>query len=162
MPGLTTHHQRVLKALFSLNFKDAKWELKQWRPFGADVLKKALYQSFFDPAKAKKQVEGFIKKASLDADKFFATRLLNILENSFFSVHPTSEFTEKGVSDYLKLFDSIVHDLTNKKEEIKPYGVGKSKVIYLDGGPGDVDYPKAMAILNFLTRRSLQKSAASS
>ena len=57
MPGLTTHHQRVLKALFSLNFKDAKWELKQWRPSGADVLKKALYQSYFDPAKAKKQIE---------------------------------------------------------------------------------------------------------
>ena len=155
MPGLTTHHQRVLKALFSLNFKDAKWELKQWRPSGADVLKKALYQSFFDPAKAKKQIEGFIKKSSLDADKFFATRLLNILENNFLSVHSTSEFTEKGVSDYLKLFDSIVRDLTNKKEEIKPYGIGKSKVIYLDGGPGDVDYPKAMAILNFLIEAPL-------
>lgn len=155
MPGLTTHHQRVLKALFSLNFKDAEWELKQWRPTGADVLKKALYQSFFDPAKAKKQVEGFIKKASLDADKFFATRLLNILENSFVSAHSTSEFTEKGVSDYLKLFDSIVRDLTSKKEEIKPYGVGKSKVVYLDGGPGDVDYPKAMAILNFLIEAPL-------
>lgn len=155
MPGLTTHHQRVLKALFSLNFKDAKWELKQWRPTGADVLKKALYQSFFDPAKAKKQIEGFIKKSSLDADKFFATRLLNILENNFLSVHSTSEFTEKGVSDYLKLFDSIVRDLTNKKEEIKPYGIGKSKVIYLDGGPGDVDYPKAMAILNFLIEAPL-------
>ena len=155
MPGLTTHHQRVLKALFSLNFKDAKCELKQWRPTGADVLKKALYQSFFDPAKAKKQIEGFIKKSSLDADKFFATRLLNILENNFLSVHSTSEFTEKGVSDYLKLFDSIVRDLTNKKEEIKPYGIGKSKVIYLDGGPGDVDYPKAMAILNFLIEAPL-------
>lgn len=155
MPGLTTHHQRVLKALFSLNFKDAKWELKQWRPSGADVLKKALYQSFFDPARAKKQVDGFIKKTPLDAEKFFATRLLNILENSYFSVHSTTEFTEKGVPDYLKLFDSIVRDLTNKKEEIKPYGVGKSKVIYLDGGPGDVDYPKAMAILNFLIEAPL-------
>lgn len=155
MSGLTTHHQRVLKALFSLNFKDAKWKLKQWRPSGTDILKKALYQSFFDPARAKKQVDGFIKKTPLDAEKFFATRLLNILENSFVSAHPTSEFTEKGVPDYLKLFDSIVRDLTSKKEEIKPYGVGKSKVVYLDGGPGDVDYPKAMAILNFLIEAPL-------
>lgn len=147
--GLTTHHQRVLKALFSLNFKDVQRELKQWRPSGADILKKALYQSFFDPDKAKKQIEGFITKTSLEADKFFATRLLNILENSFPTVHSTTEFTEKGVTDYLTLFDNIVRDLTNKKEEIKPYGEGKSKVIYMDGGPSDVDYPRSMAVLNF-------------
>lgn len=150
LTGLTNSSERVLQALFALDFKTVHSIIDAWEPEGADILKKAYYLAFFDTDLAKKLLSSFID-SSLDAkERFYATRLLNVLENSFTPIHPVSYFTSTGVVDYWKIGDKLFHNVVTKKEEIRPHGVGKSKVIYLDGGPKDVDYPKAMAVLNFL------------
>lgn len=146
-----TYKESLLKALFSLDFKRARTLLDTWKASGVDVIKKAYYLSFFDEERSKQLLNEYIER-TLDAKEcFFATRLLNIIEYSFSPIHPISYYTSLGVADYMKVGEDLFRALTEKKKEITPHGDGRNtKVFYMDGGPVDVDYPKAMAILNFL------------
>lgn len=151
LPEPTISMECLLKALFSLDFERARVLLDTWKASGVDVIKKAYYLSFFDEEQSKQLLNEYIER-SLDAKEcFFATRLLNYIEHSFTPIHPISYYTSLGVTDYMKVGENLFRNLTEKKKEIKPHGEGKStKVIHMDGGPAEVDYPKAMAILNFL------------
>ena len=145
-----TYTESLLKALFSLDFKQARTLLDMWKVSGVDVIKKAYYLSFFDEEQSKRLLIEFIER-SLDAKEcFFATRLIRFLEYNLTPIHPISYYTSLGVTDYMKVGESLYRSLTEKKKEVHPHGDGRNtKTIYMDGGPIDVDYPKAMAILNF-------------
>lgn len=151
LSGLSSPYERLLKSLFSLDFGKARQIIDTWEPNGADILKKAYLLSLFDVEASKRLLQRFIDESYDAKEQFYATRLLNVVENSLIPIHPTSLFASRGVPDYWQVGDILFRDLTQKKDEIHPHGEGKNvKIVYMDGGPRDVDYPKAMAILNYM------------
>ena len=151
LTSLSSPYERLLKSVFSLEFGKARQILDTWEPEGTDILKKAYFASLFDVEASKQLFQRFIDESYDAKEQFYATRLLNVIENSLIPIHPTSFFASRGVPDYWQVGDILFRDLTQKKDEIHPHGEGKNvKIVYMDGGPRDVDYPKAMAILNYM------------
>lgn len=157
--GLLSSYERCLHALFSLDFRRAQSILISWSPIGTDILKKAYLLSLFDVETSKQILKDFIDSSFDAKERFYATRLLNILENYLAPIHPTSFYTSTGVTDYWKIVDSMFRDLSHKRDIIHPHGEGFNiKIINMDGEPRSVDYPKAMVILNFLLEAPLSIS----
>lgn len=153
---LKIYFENLLKTLFSLDFKKVLSLLNAWDATGSDVIKKAYYLSFFNVDATKQLLSEFLEHSMDARECFLATRLLNVFEDSYTPVYPITYYTSLGVTDYIKVGDNLFRSLTEKKQEIQPHGTGvNTKIIHMDGGPAEVDYQKAMAILNYLIEAPL-------
>ena len=142
-------YEEILRALFLLDYKRAKELVRDWTPEGADCLKKSAVTALFDKEGAKEMLTGFIKSNPIAKEQFYATRLLNMLEDSFPQAHSTTRFENANVQDYFKLLSNLVRRVIDKKNKVEGYGDSKNKkVIYMDGKPSKK--PEALAVLNFL------------
>lgn len=142
-------YEQILRSLFTMDFKLAKELLDGWEPKGTDVTRKALVLSFFDKAQAKDILWNYIKQEPNEKEQFYATKLLNILEDTFPPVHPLDRYENANVQDYNKDLSNFIKRTLDIKEKIKGYGSGKNeKVFYIGGKPTKIR--EATAVLNFL------------
>lgn len=141
-------YELILRSLFELDFRKTKEILERWEPEGADIIKKALILSFFDKNRAKGLLSDYIKQEPNEKEQYYATRLLNMLEDAFPPVHSLDRYENANVQDYYKDLSNLTKRAIDKKEKIKGYGVGKhEKIYYIGGKPNKI--PEATAVLNF-------------
>lgn len=142
-------YEFLLRSLFELDFSKAKDILNKWEPEGTNVIKKALVLSFFDKNMAKDLLTGYIKQEPNEKEQYYATRLLNMLEDAFPPIHSLDRYENANVQDYYKDLSNLIIRAIDKKEKIKGYGVGKhEKIFYIGGKPNKIT--EATAVLNFL------------
>lgn len=139
----------ILRKLFNLDFGGAKNTIKDWSPKGSDILKKALLLSFLGEDGAVDLLLDYIKTEPNTKEQFYATRLLNLVENTIPSRHSLSKFENTNVQDYFEVLSNYLKRVKPDKEKIGRYGDAKNeKVIHMDGKPDKIR--EAVAVLNFL------------
>lgn len=142
-------YECVLRKLFNLDFGGAKNTMKDWNPIGSDIMKKALLLSFFREDGAVDMLLDYIKAEPNPKEQFYATRLLNLVENTIPSQHSLSKFENTNVQDYFEVLSNYLKRVKPDKEKIGRYGDGKNeKIIHMGGKPNKVR--EAVAALNFL------------
>jgi hypothetical protein len=138
----------LLRSLFELDFSKTKDILNGWEAEGTNIIKKALVLSFFDKNRAKNLLSDYIKLEPNEKEQYYATRLLNMLEDAFPPVHSLDRYENANVQDYCKDLSGLTKRAIDKKEKIKGYGIGKhEKIIYIGGKPNKIS--EATAVLNF-------------
>ncbi len=139
----------ILRKLFNLDFGGAKNTIKDWSPKGSAILKKALLLSFLGEDGAVDLLLDYIKTEPNTKEQFYATRLLNLVENTIPSRHSLSKFENTNVQDYFEVLSNYLKRVKPDKEKIGRYGDAKNeKVIHMDGKPDKIR--EAVAVLNFL------------
>lgn len=139
----------ILRKLFNLDFGGTKNTIKDWSPKGSDILKKALLLSFLGEDGAVDLLLDYIKTEPNTKEQFYATRLLNLVENTIPSRHSLSKFENTNVQDYFEVLSNYLKRVKPDKEKIGRYGDAKNeKVIHMDGKPDKIR--EAVAVLNFL------------
>lgn len=142
-------YERIIRQLFSLNFSASKRLLKEWKAEGVDILKKAMLLSFFMEDGAKELLVEFLKNETNLKERYYATRLLNMIEGAFPAVHSLARFENANVQNYYEVISNYIRRVVEEKIKIGRYGDGKNeKITYMDGKPSKT--PEAMAVLNFL------------
>lgn len=142
-------YELIIRNLFYFNFEGAKTILDNWQPTGVDVLKKAVILSFMEDDSANSIIADFIKSESNAKEQFYATRLLNIVEQSTCSKHSITRYENANILDYFEVFSNYVKKVKENNENIGKYGDGKKKkVFYVDGKPNKI--AESIAVLNFL------------
>lgn len=142
-------YECVLRKLFNLDFGGAKNTMKDWNPIGSDIMKKALLLSFLGEDGAVDLLLDYIKTEPNPKEQFYATRLLNLVENTIPSRHSLSKFENTNVQDYFEVLSNYLKRVKPDKEKIGRYGDAKNeKVIHMDGKPNKIR--EAEAVLNFL------------
>ena len=143
-------YEQILRSLITLDFKRVKELLHQWYPNGIDLIKKSMLLSLFEKDSAKEILLNYIKSEPSDKEQFFATRLLNLLEETIPPVHSIDRFENANVQDYYKVFSNLTKQVNENKEKIVCYGVGKKERIHYWNGVAPTKQAEAMAVLNFL------------
>lgn len=147
--GQIDSYDCILRKLFNLDFGAAKNAIKDWSPKGSDILKKALLLSFLGEDGAVDLLLDYIKTEPNTKEQFYATRLLNLVENTIPPHHSLSKFENTNVQDYFEVLSNYLKRLKPDKEKIGRYGDAKNeKVIHMDGKPDKIR--EAVAVLNFL------------
>ncbi|MBQ3843440.1 MAG: SIR2 family protein [Bacteroidales bacterium] len=147
--GQIDSYDCILRKLFNLDFGAAKNAIKDWSPKGSDILKKALLLSFLGEDGAVDLLLDYIKTEPNTKEQFYATRLLNLVENTIPSRHSLSKFENTNVQDYFEVLSNYLKRVKPDKEKIGRYGDAKNeKVIHMDGKPDKIR--EAVAVLNFL------------
>lgn len=142
-------YECVLRKLFNLDFGGAKNAMKDWKATGSDILKKALLLSFFGEDGAVDMLLDYIKTEPNSKEQFYATRLLNLVENTIPSRHSLSKFENTNVQDYFEVLSNYLKRMKPDKEKIGRYGDGKNeKIIHMGGKPNKIS--EAETVLNFL------------
>lgn len=145
----TNPYESIIRQLFNLNFKRAKQLLNNWFPTGSDLQKKALLLSFFGEEGASEILIDYRSAEPNPKEQFYATRLMNLFENSIHSKYSISKFENTNVQDYLEVLSNYVKRVKSDEEKIRKYGDGKNqKTIYIGGKPDKTR--EAVAVLNFL------------
>ena len=153
-----SHHEKILRCLFELNFKEAKALLSEWNPTGVNVLKKAMLLYFFGIEGGKEILTSFLNDAVNPKERYYATRLLNLVENTIPDRHSLAIFENANVQDYVDVLTGYIKRVKENKEKIVRYGDGTNeKIVYL-GGPKPTKQAEAMAVLNFLLEAPAQPS----
>ena len=141
--------ERILNYLYELNFASAKALLKEWEPVGADVLKKAMLLYFFMEDGAKDLLLNYIGQEGNAKERYYATRLLNLVEGVFPQKHSLAVYENANIQDYTEVLSNYVKRVKDTKEKIVRYGDGRNeKIYYMDGKPNKL--AEAMAVLNFM------------
>lgn len=142
-------YERVLRSLFSLDFSAALELLKGWKPIGPDVLKKAMLLYFFEKDEAKDLLTDYIENETNIKERFYATRLLNLVVNVFPQKYSLSKYYNANVQDYAEVLSNCLKKVQESKEKILRYGDGHNqKVLFMDGKPNK--YVEAIAVLYFM------------
>lgn len=147
--GIDTY-ELVLRSLFSLEFKKTKELLARWIPTGIEIPRKALIMSFFEKEQAKILLSDYIMQEPNEKEQYYATRLLNMVEDVFPPAHSLDRFENANVQDYYKDLSNLIKHALNEKEKIKGYGTGKNEKIYYIGGNKPSKIPEATVVLNLL------------
>lgn len=143
-------YEHILCSLYNLDFTSARALLKKWEPTGSDVLKKAMLLYFLMEDGAKEILLEYLKQEGNAKERFYASRLLNLVEGVFPQKHSLQIFENATVQDYSAIFSNYIKRVKDNKEKIVRYGDGKNeKIIYLDGSKPN-KLAESMAVLNFL------------
>ena len=142
-------YESILRSLYSLNFTAVKEQLMRWETSGLDILKKAQLLFFFGEDEVKDLLVDFIKSETNVKERFYATRLLNLVENVFPQKYSLAKFYNANIQDYFEVLSNYLKKVRESKEKIIRYGDGQNeKVLYMDGKPDK--YVESIAVLNFL------------
>ena len=142
-------YEEVLRALYTLNFKRVKELLADWLPSGVDVVRKAYVLSFFDKEGAKILLVDYLGSKPNYKEQYFATKLLNVVEDTYPFIHSLDRFENANVQDYFDLLSKRIKAVHSEKGKIGPYGTGKhEKIQYIGGEPNK--RPEALSVLDFL------------
>ena len=141
-------YEKIIRQLFYLNFSATKQLLKEWNAEGVDIIKKAMLLSFFIEDGSKELIVDFLKTETNAKERYYATRLLNMIEGVFPAVHSLARFENANVQNYYEVITNYTRRVKEERVKIGRYGDGKNEKIYMDGNPSRV--PEAMAVLNFL------------
>lgn len=153
-----SHYEKILRCLFELNFKEAKALLAEWNPTGVDILKKAMLLYFFGLDDANEMLTSFLNDAVNPKERYYATRLLNLVENTIPDRHSLAIFENANVQDYIDVLLGYIKRIKENKEKIGRYGDGKNeKIVYL-GGSEPTKQAEAIAVLNFMLEAPAQPS----
>ncbi len=142
-------YECVLRKLFNLDFSGAKNAMKDWNPTGPDILKKALLLSFFGEDGAVDMLIDFINAEPNPKEQFYATRLLNLVENTIQPRHSLSKFENTNVQDYFEVLSNYLKRVKPDKEQIGRYGDRKNeKITHMGGKPNK--FRESLSVLNLL------------
>lgn len=147
---LDNTYELIICYLFDMDFTSARAILNNWAPVGNDVLKKAMLLYFFMEDGAKELLSEYLKQEGNAKERFYATRLLNLVEGIFPQKHSLARFENANIQDYAKVLSNYIRRVKDNKENIVRYGDGKNeKIIYLDGNKPN-KLAESMAVLNFM------------
>lgn len=142
-------YELILRSLFVLDFKRAKELLDNWNPTGADIIKKTVLISTFNKSAAKEMLEEYIKQEPNIKEQYYATRMLNLIENTYPWSYSLDRFVNANVQDYYKAMSTLAQRTNEKKEKIGRYGDGKNeKIHYIGWKPTKI--VEATALLHFM------------
>lgn len=142
-------YESVLRRLYSFNFSAAIELLKEWKPSGSDVLKKAMWLYFFEEDEAKYLLTDYIENETNIKERFYATRLLNLVVNIFSQKYSLAKYYNANVQDYAEVLSFYLKKVKESKGKIIRYGDGQNqKILYMDGKPNKK--AESMAVLNFM------------
>lgn len=141
--------ERILNYLYELDFTSAKALLKEWEPVGVDVIKKAMLLYFFMEDGAKELLQNYVGQEGNAKERYYATRLLNLVEGVFPQKHSLAVYENANIQDYSEVLSNYIKRVKDTKEKIVRYGDGRNeKIFYMDGKPNKL--AEAMAALNFI------------
>lgn len=141
--------ERILHHLYQLDFTSAKALLKEWKPKGPDVIKKAMLLYFFMEEGAKELLLNYVRYEGNAKERYYATKLLNLVEGVFPQKHSLAVYENANIQDYSEVLSNYIERVKDTKEKIVRYGDGKNeKIFYMDGKPNKL--ADAMAVLNFM------------
>ena len=150
-------YERILRMMFNLDFAGANHLLKDWKPSGQDVVKKAMLLDFFLQDGAKELLIGYLKRESDVKERFYATRMLNVVERVFPYAHSLARFKNANVQDYADVLNTYIRRVQDEKKKIVRYGDGKNdRVFHIDGKPSK--FAEASVVLNFMIDAPYQVS----
>lgn len=142
-------YELILRNLFTLNFKKVHEMLDGWNPSGTDVVKKAVLISYFDKSVAKDLLVDYIKREPNVKEQYYATRMLNLFEETFPLAHSLDRFENANVQDYYKVMSTLIKRINDKKEKIRRYGDGKKEKIHYFGIE-PTKFWDAVALIHFM------------
>lgn len=144
------YYEKILRCLFELNFKDVKALLLGWNPKGVDIMKKAMLLYFFGMDGAKELLSSYLNDAVNPKESYYATRLLNLVENTFPDRHSLDIFENANVQDYVTVLSGYIKKVKENKEKIVRYGDGINEKIVYVGDSKPTKHAEALAVLNFM------------
>ena len=143
-------YEQIIGYLYNLDFTSAKALLKDWTPTGIDIQKKAMLLYFFMEEGAKELLSAYLKQEGNAKERFYATRLLNLVEGGFSQKYSLAIFENANIQDYKEVLFNYIKRVKDNKEKIVRYGDGKNeKIIYLDGSHPN-KLAESLAVLNFM------------
>lgn len=141
--------ERILHYLYDLDFASAKALLKEWEPTGPDVIKKAMLLYFFMEEGSKDLLSNYVRQEGNAKERYYATRMLNLVEGVFPQKHSLAVYENANIQDYSEVLSNYIKRVKDNKEKIVRYGDGKNeKIFYMDGKPNKL--AESMAVLNFI------------
>lgn len=141
--------ERILNYLYELDFTSARALLKEWEPVGVDIIKKAMLLFFFMEDGAKELLQNYVRQEGNAKERYYATRLLNLVEGVFPQKHSLAVYENANIQDYSEVLSNYIKRVKDTKEKIVRYGDGRNeKIFYMDGKPNKL--AEAMAALNFI------------
>ena len=156
--GGVERFEQILRYLFGLQFGEAKKLLKDWNPTGFDILKKAMLLYFFGENEAKELLSAYLDDTVNAKERYYATRLLNLVEGVFPERHSLAKFENANVQDYAVVLSNYIKKVKENTEKIVRYGDGINEKIVYVGGEKPTKQAEAMAVLNFMIEAPAQPS----
>lgn len=143
-------YDRILTCLYDFDFTSAKALVKDWAPSGSDVLKKAILLYFFMEEGAIELLSTYLEQEGNAKERYYATKLLNLVENVYPQKHSLAFFENANIQDYAEVLSCYIESAKENKEKVGRYGDGKNeKIIYLDGSKPN-KLAESMAVFNFM------------
>ncbi len=143
-------YDKILSCLYDLDFTSAITLARNWTPSGPDVMKKAILLYMFMEEGAVELLSAYLDNEGNAKERYYATKLLNLVENVFPQKHSLAVFENANIQDYVEVLFHNIERVKENKEKIGRYGDGKNeKIIYLnDSKPNKI--AESMAVLNFM------------
>lgn len=140
-------YEKIIRTAFSLDFAAMKAIVRDWKPQGFWMVRRALLLNLFEKdEESLNQVKTYFKEHEFESldEKFLTATTINLINADFTNRIDYQEFWDKGIDGISDLLIYIVGNIDKQKNEVGIYGIHNS---ILFGGEDTQSYPEALRVL---------------
>lgn len=145
----------VIRRQYMLDSDDIKDIIDNWNATGKSMLNKAAILAKIDAEESIRLVDEIINTTTIVEIKYYASVLGNVVTMKLPAKYSYNEFKAAGINGFFECKDSILRNIRNKREDVKPYGSSK-QVFLLAKSETDIEEAFRFIELLFITGFPLQ------
>lgn len=145
----------VIRRQYMLDSDDIKDIIDNWNATGKSMLNKAAILAKIDAEESIRLVDEIINTTTIVEIKYYASMLGNVVTMKLPAKYSYNEFKAAGINGFFECKDSILRNIRNKREDVKPYGSSK-QVFLLAKSETDIEEAFRFIELLFITGFPLQ------
>lgn len=147
-------YENIQRLLFHLNFKEANYNIKQWKPYGHFIVAKAMRLASIKNQRddALKLLEQYIKEEDVPTSQLYAMQIANYISNMWPRPYNTDVFYQYGIDGVGNNLEYMVQQLKGKLAIPKVRGwIGST----MNFGGSHPEYEKSLRILRYISDTGL-------
>ena len=125
-----TTYLEIMRRLYMLEPDDLKKLIDSWNATGKSMLNKAAILAKIDAAGSIRLVDEIINTTKDVERKYYASVLGNVVTMKLPAKYSYNEFKAAGINGFFECKDSILRNIRNKREDVKPYGSSKQVFMF--------------------------------
>ena len=125
-----TTYLEIMRRLYMLEPDDLKNLIDSWNATGKSMLNKAAILAKIDTAGSVRLVDEIINTTKDVERKYYASVLGNVVTMKLPAKYSYNEFKAAGINGFFECKDSILRNIRNKREDVKPYGSSKQVFMF--------------------------------
>lgn len=125
-----TTYLEIMRRLYMLEPDDLKKLIDSWNATGKSMLNKAAILAKIDAAGSVRLVDEIINTTKDVERKYYASVLGNVVTMKLPAKYSYNEFKAAGINGFFECKDSILRNIRNKREDVKPYGSSKQVFMF--------------------------------